>query len=225
MHGGDPLPELINCKETDLSSCQPETTKWVASGGFIPCPPTELGGCGEHVLKLRQIFPKDWLNKLETDALWLIKKKLEPSSSVSGYTCECPKCTKNENSKCAATRENSTDNYIYCPKSDSGEANDLTHFQSHWVKGEPVIVQGVLQKMPHLSWEPPHMWSEVHGASTSSDMKNVKAIDCLSCCEVSEIVKYFPYLDLNALECIFSCEPIKTIMVLLIPYVKNIVVC
>uniref|UniRef100_A0ACD5Y2E2 Uncharacterized protein n=1 Tax=Avena sativa TaxID=4498 RepID=A0ACD5Y2E2_AVESA len=184
MHGGDPLPELINCKETDLSSCQPKTTKWIAAGGFIPCPPTELGGCGEHVLKLRQIFPKDWLNKLETDALWLIKKQLEPSGSVSGHTCECPKCTKNENSRYAATRENSTDNYIYCPKSDSGEADDLTHFQSHWVKGEPVIVQGVLQKMPHLSWEPPHMWSEVHGASTSSDMKNVKAIDCLSCCEV-----------------------------------------
>lgn len=183
MHGGDPWPELTNCKETDLSSRQPKTTKWVASGGIIHCPPTELGGCGGHVLKLRQIFPKDWLNKLEMDALWL-NKQSEPSDTVSGYTCECPKCTRNENSRYAATRENSTDNYIYCPKSDNGEADDLTHFQSHWVKGEPVIVQGVLKKMPHLSWEPPHMWSQVHGASTSSDMKNVKAIDCLSCCEV-----------------------------------------
>ncbi|KAM0896690.1 hypothetical protein ACQ4PT_023018 [Festuca glaucescens] len=180
MHGGDPLPELINCEETDLSSCQPKSKKWVASRGIIRCPPTELGGCGEHVLKLRQIFPKDWLNKLEINASWL-NKKLEPSNIVSG---ECPKCTKNENSRYAATRENSTDNYIYCPKSDNGEADDLKHFQSHWVKGEPVIVQGVLQKMPDLSWEPPHMWSEVHGSSTSSDMKNVKAIDCLSCCEV-----------------------------------------
>ncbi|XP_047052572.1 lysine-specific demethylase JMJ25-like isoform X2 [Lolium rigidum] len=180
MHGGDPLPELINCEGTDLSSCQPKSKKWVASHGIIRCPPTELGGCGEHVLKLRQIFPKDWLNKLDLNASWL-NKKLEPSNIVSG---ECPKCTKNENSRYAATRENSTDNCIYCPKSDNGEADDLKHFQSHWVKGEPVIVQGVLQKMPDLSWEPPHMWSAVHGSSTSSDMKNVKAIDCLSCCEV-----------------------------------------
>jgi hypothetical protein len=217
MHGGDPLPEFKYCRETDFSSCQPKTTQWVASGGIIHCPPTELGGCGEHVLKLRQIFTKDWLNKLEMDALAL-NKQLEPSDVVSGYTCECPKCTKNENSRYAATRENSTDNYIYCPKSDNGEADDLMHFQSHWVKGEPVIVQEVLQKMPHLSWEPPHMWSEVHGSSTSPDMKNVKAIDCLSCCEVSEI----PYLDLNALECIFSCKPIKAIMVLLISYVKTL---
>ncbi|KAM0880038.1 hypothetical protein ACQ4PT_033830 [Festuca glaucescens] len=180
MHGGDPLPELINCEETDLSSCQPKSKKWVASRGIIRCPPTELGGCGEHVLKLRQIFPKDWLNKLDLNASWL-NKKLEPSNIVSG---ECPKCTKNENSRYAATRENSTDNCIYCPKSDNGEADDLKHFQSHWVKGEPVIVQGVLQKMPDLSWEPPHMWSAVHGSSTSSDMKNVKTIDCLSWCEV-----------------------------------------
>nr|XP_051187439.1 lysine-specific demethylase JMJ26-like isoform X2 [Lolium perenne] len=180
MHGGDPLPELINCEGTDLSSCQPKSKKWAASRGIIRCPPTELGGCGEHVLKLRQIFPKDWLNKLNLNASWL-NKKLEPSNVVSR---ECPKCTKNENSRYAATRENSTDNCIYCPKSDNGEADDLKHFQSHWVKGEPVIVQGVLQKMPDLSWEPPHMWSAVHGSSTSSDMRNVKAIDCLSCCEV-----------------------------------------
>ncbi|CAM0951261.1 unnamed protein product [Alopecurus aequalis] len=183
MHGGDPLPEPINCKGTNLPSCKPKTTKWAAFGKLIRCPPTELGGCGEHILKLRQILPKDWLNNLEMDALRL-SMQLEPSDIVSGYTCECPKCTKNENSRHAATRENSTDNYIYCPKSDNGKADDLSHFQSHWVKGEPVIVQGVVQKMPHLSWEPPHMWSEVHGASASSDMKNVKAIDCLACCEV-----------------------------------------
>ncbi|KAM3275192.1 hypothetical protein ACQJBY_043888 [Aegilops geniculata] len=184
MHGGDPSPELMNCVQTDLSSCQPKTTKWCANtDGTINCPPPELGGCGDHALKLRQMFPKDWLNKLESDALQL-SKQLEPSDIVSGYTNECPCCTKHENARHAATRDNSTDNCLYCPKSDNEKTDDLTHFQSHWVKGEPVIVQGVLQKMPHLSWEPPHMWSEVHGASTTPDMKNVKCIDCLSCCEV-----------------------------------------
>lgn len=180
MHGGDPSPESKTFKETDISS---NTMKWPAiSDGIIHCPPTDHGGCGNHVLRLRQIFPKDWLNRLEMDAVQF-SKKLE-TSDVSGYARECTCCTKNENARHASIRENSADNYLYCPTSDNGKTEDLTHFQSHWVKGEPVIVQGVLKKMPDLSWEPPHMWSEIHGANTSSDMENVKAIDCLSCCEV-----------------------------------------
>jgi len=55
------------------------------------------------------------------------------------------------------------------------------------VKGEPVIVQGVLNKMSHLSWEPPDMWSAIHGTNNSSEMKMVKAIDCLAFCEGSAI--------------------------------------
>ncbi|XP_015696729.2 lysine-specific demethylase JMJ25-like isoform X2 [Oryza brachyantha] len=73
----------------------------------------------------------------------------------------------------------------------NGKPDDLTHFQKHWVKGEPVIVQQVLQKMSCLSWEPPDMWSKVHGTSTSPEMKNVRAIDCLSCCEVEICTQEF----------------------------------
>jgi len=45
-------------------------------------------------------------------------------------------------------------------------------------------------KMPGLSWEPEKMWAEVHGANSSSQMKTVKTIDCMSCCEVSKIHAY-----------------------------------
>ncbi|WVZ64856.1 LOW QUALITY PROTEIN: hypothetical protein U9M48_014319 [Paspalum notatum var. saurae] len=186
MHGGDPSDpsELSTDKETDLSSYQSESIKWEADpDGTIHCPPSELGGCGNHVLELRQIFEKDKLIKLETEALQL-SKQLEPSDIIRTDICECSCSANHESSRKAATRDSSTDNCIYCPISDNGKPDDLKHFQKHWVKGEPVIVQGVLTKMSHLKWQPPEMWAELHGANTSSEMEKIKAIDCMSCCEV-----------------------------------------
>ena len=191
MHDGDPDPpldsNLINNKKTDLSNHQSESIKWEADpDGIIHCPPSELGGCGNSVLNLREIFEKDKLNKLEMLALQM-SKQLQPSDIISTDTCECSCSANHENSRKAATRENSTDNSIYCPISDDRKPDDLKHFQKHWVKGEPVIVQGVLNKMSHLSWEPPDMWSAIHGTNNSSEMKMVKAIDCLAFCEGSAI--------------------------------------
>ncbi|CAN6210618.1 unnamed protein product [Urochloa humidicola] len=195
LHGGDPDPStdpsLINNKETCLPSHQSESIKWEADpDGTIQCPPSELGGCGNHALELRQIFEKDRLSKLEMVALEM-SKQLQPSDIISTDTCECSCSANHESSRKAATRENSIDNCIYCPISDGGKPDDLKHFQKHWVKGEPVIVQGVLKKMSHFSWEPPDMWSEIHGTNSSSEMKKVKAIDCLSCCEVEICTKDF----------------------------------
>ncbi|KAL6655636.1 hypothetical protein ACP70R_006462 [Stipagrostis hirtigluma subsp. patula] len=187
MHGGEP----INPEETGSPTYQYKSIKWETDpDGTIHCPPSELGGCGNHVLELRQIFEKDRLGNLEMDALQM-SKKLEPSDIINTDTSECLCSTNHESSRKAASRHNSTDNYLYCPISDNGKPDDLKHFQRHWVKGEPVIVQGVLKKMSHLSWEPPDMWSEVHGALTSSEMKHVIAIDCLACCEVEICTKDF----------------------------------
>lgn len=188
MHGGDlgPSPNSNLIKETGLPSHQSESVKWEADpDGTIHCPPSELGGCGNHVLELRQFFEKDRLSKLEMAALQM-SKQLQPDI-ISTDTCECSCSANHESSRKAATREKSADNCIYCPISDGGKPDDLKHFQKHWVKGEPVIVQGVLKKMSHFSWEPPAMWSEIHGTNSSSEMKKVKATDCLSCCEVSAI--------------------------------------
>uniref|UniRef100_J3MX64 JmjC domain-containing protein n=1 Tax=Oryza brachyantha TaxID=4533 RepID=J3MX64_ORYBR len=193
MHGGngDPVSELINYKETCMSSDQSNDTKWCVESDIIYCPPTKIGGCGgKHALKLKQIFSKDLLSQLEVNALQMCKK-LELSDIINRDTCECLCATDQGSSRKAASRENSNDNYIYCPVSGNGKPDDLTHFQKHWVKGEPVIVQQVLQKMSCLSWEPPDMWSKVHGTSTSPEMKNVRAIDCLSCCEVEICTQEF----------------------------------
>ncbi|KAJ1289559.1 hypothetical protein BS78_02G174100 [Paspalum vaginatum] len=183
MHGGDPS-ELSTDKETDLSSYQSESIKWEPDpDGTIHCPPSELGGCGNHVLELRQIFEKDKLIELEMEALRL-SKQLEPSDIIRTDICECSCSANHGSSRKAASRGSSTDNCIYCPISDNGKPDDLKHFQKHWVKGEPVIVQGVLKKMSHLKWQPPEMWAELHGANTSSEMEKIKAIDCMSSCEV-----------------------------------------
>ncbi|PWZ15005.1 Lysine-specific demethylase JMJ25 [Zea mays] len=192
MHGGDyKPPNLENDRETGLSSYQSKSIKWEADpGGTIYCPPSELDGCGNHVLELKQIFETDRLIKLEMEALRL-SNQIEPSDISSIDICECSCSANNVSSRKAATRENSTDNNIYCPISDNGGPDDLKHFQKHWVKGEPVIVQGVLSEMSDLRWEPEKMWAEVHDANTSSEMKSVKTTDCMSCCEVEISAKDF----------------------------------
>jgi [histone H3]-dimethyl-L-lysine9 demethylase len=90
-------------------------------------------------------LPKDWLSKLEMDALQ-ISKQLDTSDTVRTDTHECSCSNNHESSRKAASREKSTDNYMYCPISDNGKPDELEHFQRHWVKGEPVIVQGIHKK-------------------------------------------------------------------------------
>ncbi|KAJ6376918.1 hypothetical protein OIU76_025967 [Salix suchowensis] len=95
----------------------------------------------------------------------------------------------------AAFREGSEDNYLYCPASkDILEYEELFHFQKYWVKGEPVIVRDVLEQTTHLSWEPKVMWRalcENVDFHISSKMSEVKAIDCLACCEVEINTRQF----------------------------------
>jgi lysine-specific demethylase 3 len=210
MHGGgdpDPLPNSNFMKETSLPSHQSESIKWEADPvGLIHCPPSELGGCANHVLELRECFEKDRLTKLEMLALQM-SKQLQPYDIISKDTCVCSCSANHGNSRKAATRENSTDNCIYSPISDGGKPDDLKHFQKHWVKGEPVIVQGVLKKMSHFNWEPPAMWSEIHGTNSSSEIEKVIAIDCMSCCEVSTIHSCNCKSTLHKLFCYNICKP------------------
>jgi lysine-specific demethylase 3 len=105
----------------------------------------------------------------------------------ASLTCKCNEAGEGVLRR-AAFREGSEDNYLYCPASkDILEYEELFHFQKHWVKGEPVIVRDVLEETTHLSWEPMVMWRalcENVDSDISSKMSEVKAIDCLACCEV-----------------------------------------
>ncbi|OAY62844.1 Lysine-specific demethylase JMJ25 [Ananas comosus] len=184
VHGGDPLPEEVQYKE--VGDHQSHIAKWkVDPNGRIPCPPNELGGCGRSFLELKHILAKNWLSDLEMNArnVARIFGYLQPPDILTKELSACS-CSSNGSSRKAASRKSSNDNYLYCPSLSGNQQDDLKHFQRHWVKGEPVIVRGVLKKMSHLSWNPEDMWAAINHSRADSDLEHVKAIDCLACCQV-----------------------------------------
>ncbi|KAJ4850026.1 hypothetical protein Tsubulata_014061 [Turnera subulata] len=184
MHGGDPLP----CDSKIVEDhCEPLAVTWKANDdGSISCAPHEMNGCGgDCKLELKRILPMGWILELKTKAEELLR-----NCTTSEETCSICKCNEKgeEVLKKAAFREGCTDNYLYFPASvDTLKQDELSHFQKHWVKGEPVIVHDVLEGTAQLSWEPMVMWRalcEHADSQISSKMSDVKAIDCLAGCQV-----------------------------------------
>lgn len=183
MHGGDPLPESC-LHQTPDDHVEPSVMWSADDNGTISCPPTEMGGCGDCVLELTRILPDRWISDLEKEARDLVLildnklTNLRQNRAETGTDMLCK----------AASREGSDDNLLYCPDSTKiQEDEELFRFQRHWIKGEPVIVRNVLDKVTGLSWEPMVMWRalcENVDSEVSSMMSEVKAIDCLASCEV-----------------------------------------
>ncbi|KAJ6737853.1 JMJC DOMAIN-CONTAINING HISTONE DEMETHYLATION PROTEIN [Salix koriyanagi] len=189
MHGGDPLP----ChSQNPYDHSEPLVLSWNANeDGSISCPPSEVGGCGDCVLELKRILPPRQVAELKRKAAQLLEICDNEQASLM---CNCNE-TGNGRLRRAAFREGSEDNYLYCPASkDIFEDGKLFHFQKHWAKGEPLIVRDVLEETTHLSWEPMVMWRalcENVDSDISSKMSEVKAIDCLACCEVEINTRQF----------------------------------
>lgn len=168
--------------------------EWKANtNGSVPCPPKERGGCGTEILELRRNFKANWVVKLIKNAEDLTShyQLLDADSSQ-----RCSSCLPNGTAdggeisevRQAAFRENSHDNFLYCPNAINLRDNDIEHFQSHWMRGEPVIVRNVLENTSGLSWEPMVMWRAFRETGAKNKFKeetrSVKAIDCLDWCEV-----------------------------------------
>ncbi|XP_065003677.1 lysine-specific demethylase JMJ26-like isoform X2 [Musa acuminata AAA Group] len=182
----------------DYLSCLRE---WKAnSDGSISCPPKEIGGCGSSILELKCMFDEKFLSGLEERGDEIVKSNQFTKYSNKSDKCPC-NITSGQNDcagkmqRKAACRENSDDNYLYCPSASDAQNGEIEHFQKHWEKGEPVIVRDVLELTSGLSWEPLVMWRALRERTVSKEAPEkfaVKAIDCLDWCEVEiNIAQFF----------------------------------
>ncbi|CAL0320627.1 unnamed protein product [Lupinus luteus] len=189
--------ELI--KESEIhelpADAEPNNRGWSRSewraerDGSIHCPKVN-DECCRSFLELKSIFGQAFISELVYKAEELAKAyKLEDTIETPDNWCSCPKISRNtdvrNNMRKAASREESTDNWLYCPVADDLRPFDLKHFQWHWNKGEPVIVSNVLECTSGLSWEPLVMWRAFRQITNTKNGQHldVKVIDCLDWCE------------------------------------------
>ena len=188
LHGGKSKKIL---SEASNDSVKP-TSEWKANAdGSIPCPQKDRQGCGGGPLELRCMMSENF-------AMELVKKAEELADSCKLndmpdplHQCLCLSgsgtCELSNNAvRKASSRENSDDNYLYCPIASKIQNDDLEHFRWHWGRGEPVIVSNVLETTQGLSWEPLVMWRACRQITNTNHSKHldVEAIDCLDWCEV-----------------------------------------
>ncbi|GAB4826546.1 Lysine-specific demethylase jmj26 [Ancistrocladus abbreviatus] len=190
MHGYGLRPGSYR-SESSMDPLHP-VTEWNAhSDGSIPCPSSQRGGCGNGILELKRILPVGWISKLARNAEEVLESCKTDQIELQ---CNCF-CDDSYMSRLAASRQGSDDNYLYCPSSeDVLKQEAVWHFRRHWTRGEPVIVQNVLEQTMGLSWEPMVMWRalcENTDPNISSKMSQVKAIDCLANCEVEVSTRQF----------------------------------
>ncbi|PON68253.1 Zinc finger, RING-type domain containing protein [Parasponia andersonii] len=190
LHGGE--PQVKPSSDTASKDRVRPITEWKASeDGGIPCPPKDMQGCGDCLLELRCILSKDFVAELVMKGEEIIEAyNLVDMSETPGQECSCSRSRvvsdfNNDTVRKAASREDSDDNYLYCPKAIEIQHEDLKHFRWHWMRGEPVIVRNVLETTSGLSWEPLVMWRACRQMNHTKHGKHleVKAIDCLDWCE------------------------------------------
>ncbi|XP_061337465.1 lysine-specific demethylase JMJ26-like [Gastrolobium bilobum] len=177
------------------ANVKPENRTWsrsewhAESDGSILCPKVN-DACVHSFLELRSIFHPNFISDLVCKAGELAKAyKLQEAIETPPKWCSCLKLGRDTDVRYnymrkAASREDSSDNCLYCPRAVDLQHGDSRHFQWHWYRGEPVIVSNVLECTSGLSWEPLVMWRAFRERSTKQDqLFDVKAIDCLDWCE------------------------------------------
>ncbi|KAJ1692806.1 hypothetical protein LUZ63_009504 [Rhynchospora breviuscula] len=170
--GGAEVEEVMSASRPDVWTPQAD--------GQIPCPPEKLGGCGNSVLELRSVLGENYVSQL----LQKINEmnSANPNFIEDGDTSklDCSNKSGKLNLREAAKRNDTGDNYVYCPLGLEVKEGALGHFQKHWMKGEPIIVRDVLGLTSGLSWEPMVMWRALRETKYKDQVERlaVLAVDC-----------------------------------------------
>ncbi|KAJ1377641.1 Zinc finger, RING-type [Sesbania bispinosa] len=150
--------------------------------GSIPCPPKEYGGCGYSPLNLSRIFKMNWVAKLVKNV-----EEMVGGCRISNADGP-PETGLNALSLCQYShREDSDDNYLYCPTSEDLKTDGIGNFRKHWKNGEPIIVKQVFDRSSMSSWDPMVIWRGIRETSDEKmkeENRMVKAIDCLDGSEI-----------------------------------------
>ncbi|KAL5564875.1 hypothetical protein UlMin_028039 [Ulmus minor] len=189
-HGA--VGEVQDSVESSTKDCSKPTSEWkMNEDGSIACPPKDMNGCGGGLLELRCTLAESSISELVKNA----EKIAETCSYMNFCGTPAQRClcfiadgvtdASSNKPRKASSREDSNDNYLYCPMAKEIEQEDLKHFQQHWTRGEPVIVRNVLETTSGLSWEPLVMWRAGRQMQHRKLDKHLdaKVIDCLDWCK------------------------------------------
>ncbi|KAL0350359.1 UNVERIFIED_CONTAM: Lysine-specific demethylase [Sesamum radiatum] len=164
-------------------------------GGFLPgitdYQVDDSGGCDHGNLGLKSVYPDKWVSELLKKAESVAEMcSITDSPEASEGACSCLRSYQGselESAKLceAASREDSNDNFLYCPSAVNIGKLGVKHFQWHLYKGEPVIIRNVLSGTAGLSWEPLVMWRACRKSrkTNHSHILEFQVRNCLNWCE------------------------------------------
>ncbi|KAF0934559.1 hypothetical protein E2562_025654 [Oryza meyeriana var. granulata] len=199
-HSDTPNGEPYNGMASDENQKKTPLPWKANSDGSIPCPLKEKEDCSRSSLDLKCLFPEKLLTELEDRAEKVFRsetfaKELARTSDLCPCFDHSGKIRSDSKKlRRAANREDSSDNYLYCPVATAIQDDDLLHFQMHWAKGEPVVVSDTLKLTSGLSWEPMVMWRALRERTkgkAEDEQFAVRAVDCLDWCEVEINIHMF----------------------------------
>nr|KYP62985.1 Lysine-specific demethylase 3B [Cajanus cajan] len=149
-------------------------------------------------LDFKYVYPLSWIKEMEVKAEEIVcsydfPETLDKNSSCSLCVDKDHKTSTYKQLQEAAQREDSNDNYLFYPTVLDINSNHFEHFQKHWGKGHPVVVQDVLQSTPSLSWDPLVMFCTYLERSMTRYENNKDLLEaCLDWFEVEiKIRQYF----------------------------------
>lgn len=157
---------------------------WKAnSDGSIPCPPKEYGGCGYSSLSLSRIFKMNWVAKLVKNVEEMVNGcRVDHAGDPDNTGFDDPKHSQ------YAHREDSDDNFLYCPATQDIKSDGIDEFRKHWARGKPIIIKHVFDISSISLWDPMVIWRGIRDTvdeRSKDENRTVKAKDCLDWTEVS----------------------------------------